>query len=416
MDVATASEQRSYLFSCVSLTLQKRLRSLVQRNTPIYDTVTEKGCMTVHRRGVHGHPPGGRAKAGLLQRDPGDQAVLHGVRGHREIPGGRGRPGLHHAGDAGGHAHRRRDQGREAPGEVPQRGQPDVRQPDAHRQRVRARKGGEQGHRRADGQRPTAAAAAVQQTSDGRSTGARQKTGSAAFPRDFYKKHADNLRKQGKCPWCGGACKGKFCDKKSSDLACTHCNKKGHVKEVCATLAWEKAGKPEQAKVVREEDEEEEEAAVSVVTLNTVAAFAPTPRINARIEGGGSSFRFPCLPDTGATRTVIASDVARAHGLRPVSDDKVKIRAANGNNMACEGTVSITIAYKSFSTRTTALVSSCLSDEILIGWQDLVGLAIIHEGFPAQIKVVGATSDRPVDLADLVERYNDVFRTGRSSP
>jgi hypothetical protein len=185
---------------------------------------------------------------------------------------------------------------------------------------------------------------------------------------------------------------------------------------VCATLAWEKAGKPEQAKLIREEDEEEGEAAVSVVTLNTVAAFAPTPRINPRIEGDGASFRFPCLPDTGATRTVIASDVARAHGLRPLSDDKVKIRAANSNNMACEGTVSITIAYKSFSTCMTALVLSCLSDEILIGWQDLVGLAIIHEGFPAQIKVVGATSDRPVDLADLVERYNDVFQDGEIKP
>jgi hypothetical protein len=46
MDVATASEQRSYLFSCVNLALQKRLRGLVQRNTPIYDTATERGCMS----------------------------------------------------------------------------------------------------------------------------------------------------------------------------------------------------------------------------------------------------------------------------------------------------------------------------------------------------------------------------------
>jgi predicted aspartyl protease len=83
-----------------------------------------------------------------------------------------------------------------------------------------------------------------------------------------------------------------------------------------------------------------------VVTLNTVAAFAPTPRINARSEGSGSSFRFPCLPDTGATRTVIASDVAEETRAAPEPPTKVKIRAANGNSMACEGTVSITITYK----------------------------------------------------------------------
>jgi hypothetical protein len=416
MDVATASEQRSYLFSCVSLTLQKRLRSLVQRNTPIYDTATEKGCMTyIDEEFMDIHPVVARRLAFFNATQATKQSFMEFVATVRSQAD---------EADLASITPETLVVMRIVAGTKDEKLQEKFLREDnlTYVNLIRIAK--EYGRGKAaskaigeqTGQRPTAAAAAVQQTSDGRSTGARQKTSSAAFPRDFYKKHADGLRKQGKCPWCGGSCKGKFCDKKSSDLACSHCSKKGHVKEVCATLAWEKAGKPEQAKVVMEEDEEEGEAAVSVVTLNTVAAFAPTPRINARIEGGGSSFRFPCLPDTGATRTVIASDVARAHGLRPVSDDKVKIRAANGNNMACEGTVSITIAYKSFSTRTTALVSSCLSDEILIGWQDLVGLAIIHEGFPAQIKVVGATSDRPVDLADLVERYNDVFQDGEIKP
>jgi hypothetical protein len=53
---------------------------------------------------------------------------------------------------------------------------------------------------------------------------------------------------------------------------------------------------------------------------------------------------------------------------------------------------------------------------VLVGWQDLVGLAVIHEGFPAQIKVVKATSDRPVDLTDLVERFTDVFEDGEIKP
>jgi hypothetical protein len=416
MDVATASEQRSYLFSCVSLTLQKRLRSLVQRNTPIYDTVTEKGCMTyIDEEFMDIHPVVARRLAFFNATQATKQSFMEFVATVRSQAD---------EADLASITPETLVVMRIVAGTKDEKLQEKFLREDnlTYVNLIRIAK--EYGRGKAaskaigeqTGQRPTAAAAAVQQTSDGRSTGARQKTSSAAFPRDFYKKHADDLRKQGKCPWCGGACKGKFCDKKSSDLACSHCNKKGHVKEVCATLAWEKAGKPEQAKVVREEDEEEDEAAISVVTLNTVAAFAPTPRINARIEGGGSSFRFPCLPDTGATRTVIASDVARAHGLRPVSDNKVKIRAANGNNMACEGTVSITIAYKSFSTRTTALVSSCLSDEILIGWQDLVGLAIIHEGFPAQIKVVDAASIQPVDLADLVGRYSDVFQDGEIKP
>jgi hypothetical protein len=204
-------------------------------------------------------------------------------------------------------------------------------------------------------------------------------------------------------------------------MTCAHCSKKGHLKEVCATLAWEKAGKSAAAKAVREEDQssdwsDEDGAAVSVVTLNTVSAFHPTPRIKAEIEGDGAKFRFRCLPDTGATRTVIASDVARRHGLRPAADQKVKIRAANGNSMACEGTVSIRITYRSRTTHTVALVSSCLSEEVLIGWQDLVGLAVIHEGFPAQIKVVRGPDDRQVDLTDIVGRFSDVFQDGEIKP
>jgi transposase InsO family protein len=413
MDVATASEQRSYLFNCISLTLQKRLRGLVQRNTPVYDTVTEKGCMTIiDEEFMEIHPVVARRLAFFKEtqgtkefkefvasvRSQADEADLASITPETLVVM------------------------RIVAGTTDEKLREKFLREDnlTFAVLMRIAKDYERGKtaNRAIGEqtgRPVAAAAAVQQAPDGRSTGARQKTNTANFPRDFYKKHADNLRKQGKCPWCGGACKGKFCDKKSADLSCGHCNKKGHVKEVCATLAWEKAGKPEQAKAVKEE-EEEEEAAVSVVTLNTVSAFSPTPRINARIEGGGTSFRFRCLPDTGATRTVIASDVAEAYGLRPVRDDSVKIRAANGNNMACEGTVSISIAYKSFTTRTTALVSSCLSNEILIGWQDLVGLAVIHKGFPAQIKVVGATNDRPVNLSDLVELFDDVFQDGEIKP
>jgi hypothetical protein len=84
--------------------------------------------------------------------------------------------------------------------------------------------------------------------------------------------------------------------------------------------------------------------------------------------------------------------------------------------MACEGTVSIRITYRSRTTHTVALVSSCLSEEVLIGWQDLVGLAVIHEGFPAQIKVVSGPDDRQVDLTTSSAVFRTSSKTGRSSP
>jgi hypothetical protein len=242
-------------------------------------------------------------------------------------------------------------------------------------------------------QKGSATAAAVQQT-DGRAGAKPKRPEGAGFPKEFYKSHAQSLRKQGKCPWCGGACQGKFCDKKSSEMLCGFCSKKGHLKEVCATQAWEKSGKTvQQAKTVQGDDaasEEDEGAAVSVVTLNTVAAYAPTPRINAEITGSGSSFRYAACPTPAPPGRSSPRTSRRRHGLRPAADRGIKIRAANGDSMACEGTVSINITYKTRTTKTVALISSSLSDEVLVGWQDLVGLAVIHDGFPAQIKVVKA--------------------------
>jgi hypothetical protein len=322
MDVATASEQRSYLFSCVNLALQKRLRGLVQRNTPIYDTATERGCMSfIDDEFMDIHPVVARRLAFFNEtqstkqsftefvatvRSQADEADLASITPEMLV--------VMQMSPA--------DQATRSSRRSSSRGQPDVRGPHAHRQRLRAGLGHEQGDRRADGPKGLGDAAAVQQT-DGRAGAKPKRPEGAGFPKEFYKSHAQSLRKQGKCPWCGGACQGKFCDKKSSEMLCGFCSKKGHLKEVCATQAWEKSGKTvQQAKAVQGDDAEEEDegAAVSVVTLNTVAAFAPTPRINAKIRAAGRASASRACPTPAPPGRSSPANVAEEHGLRPAAD------------------------------------------------------------------------------------------------
>jgi len=50
--------------------------------------------------------------------------------------------------------------------------------------------------------------------------------------------------------------------------------------------------------------------------------------------------------------------------------------------MFCNGTVVFRLNYFGTSTTVEALVSSDLEDEVLLGWQTLKCLKIIHEDFP----------------------------------
>jgi hypothetical protein len=45
MAAASTREQQAYLFACVDVDLDKKIRPYVLPNTPVYSTPTERGCM-----------------------------------------------------------------------------------------------------------------------------------------------------------------------------------------------------------------------------------------------------------------------------------------------------------------------------------------------------------------------------------
>ena len=108
------------------------------------------------------------------------------------------------------------------------------------------------------------------------------------------------------------------------------------------------------------------------------------------------------LPDTGATRSVIAASLIPTFAI----DTKRKevLLAANGNRLRCKGIASFYLHYKGRRTWIEAIVSQDVGDCFLISWHDLQNLNVIHKGFPDVIAKLAVDS-----LTAIKTEFEDVL-------
>ena len=78
-------------------------------------------------------------------------------------------------------------------------------------------------------------------------------------------------------------------------------------------------------------------------------------------------FNFDATPDTGASVSMIAENVAKKNKLEVNKQKKLKIKAANGATMECSGGITTTGQHRVTKTSTDIemKVSKVLKDEIL---------------------------------------------------
>jgi len=237
------------------------------------------------------------------------------------------------------------------------------------------------------------------------------------------------------CFRCGNfGCNPTSCWAKKS--VCRYCSKQGHLDRIChkrdQDIKMKKSGgkkkfykgnngssnnfksssqfhKPSTVK-----------AASSLVTAEgccRVTAENATPRLNVLVQAKGTkSFLFDALPDSGATRTFISRDLVQAHNLPVDTAQKAKIKAANESPMVCDGTVTLELTADSHKVCTDALVTPAISNELLLGWKDLVTLTVIHNDFPRPLASIAMVSTTSGDPATLFSSYNDVFSTDTLRP
>ena len=139
------------------------------------------------------------------------------------------------------------------------------------------------------------------------------------------------------------------------------------------------------------EDKKPEKVESCVNLVGNYNANQSVPRMRVRVQGDNGSgrissksaaFRIDSLPDSGTTRAVIGSDLARTYGIKVHKNRKEKIRAANGQDMQCEGAVDLIVSNSKYSITVDCLVSADLNGELYLSWHDLVRLGVLPECFP----------------------------------
>ena len=137
-----------------------------------------------------------------------------------------------------------------------------------------------------------------------------------------------------------------------------------------------------------------------------------TPRIKLKVRTSKKlkPFSIKALPDSGATKTIIAYDIAQSHNI-PIKGTKDKLFAANDTQLRCEGRCTLWLD----EIKTEALVSSSLKSELIVSWTDLVRLDIIPADFPARQTHAHAHHASPIkatdelQMDDIIDEFSDVL-------
>ena len=80
----------------------------------------------------------------------------------------------------------------------------------------------------------------------------------------------------------------------------------------------------------------------------------------------GIPFKFNVFPDTGCYQSLVASDLVKTYGMQVDRNCVKKIKAVDGGQMECSGSVAFQVTYESEKTDVLALVTPPIQDEVLL--------------------------------------------------
>ena len=187
-------------------------------------------------------------------------------------------------------------------------------------------------------------------------------------------------KERARCFHCGSwKHKSEECERRDT-LICRYCKQKGHTKFMCIQKQRQlKSKRPTKARA-------------SMVRFSK-GANKPTPLMTVGVSADGiQPFKTKAMPDSGATRTLINTALAKKKGLKINTRHKEPIEAANSTGLLCDGSTTFTVEYQGTSTVINALVTSSMSDCMLIAWHDLQNLKVLSQNFPARTRKASAKS------------------------
>ena len=171
---------------------------------------------------------------------------------------------------------------------------------------------------------------------------------------------------QGRCWRCGKQKHNvpeRECIVLLNNLTCNFCGIWGHLSSVC-----QKRGNEEQTKPVN--------------VISEDFSDLVTPHFNVNVKHKNGDVTMKCLADTGASTTLIKSDVAAAHNIEIQPSIGSCFQTVTGEPIPIDGQAHITLSTPSKSIKTSAIVTPTSSEDLLIGYNDLKCLGIIPRSFP----------------------------------
>jgi hypothetical protein len=226
-----------------------------------------------------------------------------------------------------------------------------------------------------------------------------------------------------KCPGCGQqnpSHRRRECPTFSK--FCNSCGRRGHFQSVCTGGRFVSNRRPHEDFRLQKASKAKaiETSVIRVKTCNQNEFNKSTPLLSVIVVPcSGKPFSMQALPDTGATESLISSDLVSTYGISLKKSRKLNIVAGNDTKLNCLGVVQLKVYLESdktrkFGTEISAFVTDDLTDEFLISWHHLISLGVIPKSFPSALTrlcVSSESSEISSPVTNLFDQFSSVFET-----
>ena len=206
---------------------------------------------------------------------------------------------------------------------------------------------------------------------------------------------------RGRCLHCGSNKHTSNCPK--TNLHCNRCNKPGHTGFVCLSnphprsqhQSRQQSNKtsPACSPTRGQSPERQRRASALTVVKNSTSVNDMLPKLQLCFSQNKSSFHYMATCDTGATITVIASDIIDRYQLQILRTSE-RLLMADGNPMPVTGTILMMVTLPGKQDKpinVKALVSPALHEEVLLSLKDQISLGLLPDNYPNHVKVCSSS-------------------------
>ena len=237
------------------------------------------------------------------------------------------------------------------------------------------------------------------------------------FP-DFQRMSRTQAKRflQGRCYRCGANHKTNLC-RLPDTLQCYSCKDYGHLSKVCLKSTYDSGrnkspspGRPQSSSPPRYRRQsfspKPRLASITMARARCASVGGATPKMKIDVISNKGRQCIYALPDTGASRSVIAKSWTDKWKI-PTQPTTEELIAVNDTKLVVEGKASIEIEYQGSRHIMDVIVTSSFTDYMVVGWQQLMDLGVITKQFPNKIAMCDILNIKEKMLSEFKDVFGD---------